>query len=79
MTTGKSDEFFTMLGKTLSSCKDGERCGDIFFPKICKGFSTTFSCSEKKKKKARLITGIFQHTQSIVIGHFPSFLKEGSI
>lgn len=51
MTTGKSDEFFTMLGKTLSSCKDGERCGDIFFPKISKGFSTTFSCSEKKKSQ----------------------------
>lgn len=48
MITRKSEGFLKVPGSSLSSFKDGERRGDIFFPKKCKGFYTMFSCSDEK-------------------------------
>ncbi|XP_029794546.1 putative uncharacterized protein ENSP00000383407 [Suricata suricatta] len=48
MITRKYGRFLKVPWNSLSSFKDGERSGDIFFPEKCKGFYTTFSCSEEK-------------------------------
>lgn len=61
----ESEGFLKVPGSTFSSFKDGERCGNIFFPQECKGFYTTFGCSEEK---GQMNPGVFPHTQGIVIG-----------
>lgn len=48
MITRESGRFLKVSWSSLSSFKDGEICGDIFFPEKCKGFYTTLDCSEEK-------------------------------